>query len=320
MRGEVQEKAPLGVAQVRPLTAVTALAWYDGHQNIRLYCQNTAGSVTEACGTDGNWGPGAVLTGPAPGSKLATTMWRDGGGVHIRLYYQDEQHTLRELCYEAGGWYAGRLAVTDAAPGTAVAAVSWRNSQGDVHIRVYFQDTANRLVEQCNDHGSWATGGLSRPVATVSAGVAATQWTDAAGFHLQVYWFTELILSYPVVTVASYDSSDGQWKPAYAAGVPGDGSDIAVLQWSDSAGGSHRRIIHQSYLGPVVGFDLDNGLGSENTFGAAPAPGTSIALARFADSTGDHVRLYYQGQKNSILEYAQDAGTWWAQPAVVPTC
>jgi hypothetical protein len=316
MLGEVQETTTLDAAAVRPLTAVTALAWYDGRQNIRLYYQDTAGRVVEACGTDGSWVPGAVLTGAAPGSKLATTTWRDGGGVHIRLYYQDARGALGELCYDDGdGWYTGRLAVTGAAPGTGIAAVSWRNPEGDVHIRVYYQDTASNLAEQCNDHGVWTVGGLSQGTGTLSTGIAAAQWTDDAGFHIRVYWVDADILSYPVVALSSYDN--GQWTVVSLTKIiTDDASELALLQWTDGPGRGHQRIAYQASLS-VIDHALDNDVYAGHAFGAPPAPGTGIALARFTDSAGDHVRLFYQSPQNAILEYAQDFGAWQDQPTVV---
>lgn len=317
MLGEVRETTALDVAAVRPLTAVAALAWYDGRQNIRLYYQDTAGRIVEACGTDGNWVPGAVLTGAAPGSKLAATTWRDAGGAHIRLYYQDARGTLGELCYDdAGGWYAGRLAVTGAAPGTGIGAVSWRNPEGDVHIRVYYQDTANKLSEQCNDHGAWTAGGLSLGTGTLSTGIAAAQWTDDAGFHIRVYWFNAVILPSPVVAMSMYDN--GRWTYDVTTDISSDGSGLAVLQWTDGPGRAHRRIASQGFPS-IVDYALDNDGYAKHAFDAPPAPGTGIALARFTDDAGGHVRLYYQSPQDAILEYAQDFGAWQDQPAVVPT-
>ena len=60
----------------------------------------------------GQWAPGPfVVPGAAPGSGIAVVSWADGGGVHLRAYYQDAQNTIREQCYDSGAWVSGRFVV-----------------------------------------------------------------------------------------------------------------------------------------------------------------------------------------------------------------
>jgi hypothetical protein len=51
------------------------------------------------------------VPGAAPGSGIAVVSWADGGGVHMRAYYQDAQNTIREQCYDSGAWMSGQLVV-----------------------------------------------------------------------------------------------------------------------------------------------------------------------------------------------------------------
>ena len=64
------------------------------------------------------------------------------------------------------------------------AAVTWTDSGGAVHIRVYSSD-GYTVTERCADSGnsSWTNGGFSAPGSQVSA----TCWNDSAGVHIRVY-------------------------------------------------------------------------------------------------------------------------------------
>ena len=63
------------------------------------------------------------------------------------------------------------------------ASVSWVDSSGVPHIRVYSTD-GYTVIERCNDGtSSWYTGAFSAPGSQVSAAV----WQDSNGAHLRVY-------------------------------------------------------------------------------------------------------------------------------------
>ena len=64
----------------------------------------------------------------------------------------------------------------------STAAVSWIDSGGQPHIRVYSCD-AYTVIERCYDGAGWQTGEFEQPGSAVSA----TSWSDSAGIHIRVY-------------------------------------------------------------------------------------------------------------------------------------
>jgi hypothetical protein len=62
------------------------------------------------------------------------------------------------------------------------AAISWFDSNNQLHIRVYSTD-GYTVTERCADGQGWTTGEFSQPGGAVSA----TCWNDSAGVHLRVY-------------------------------------------------------------------------------------------------------------------------------------
>ena len=62
------------------------------------------------------------------------------------------------------------------------AAVSWLDSGGTIHIRVYSTDGYN-VSERCWDGSGWTTGGFKQSGSAVSA----TSWQTQAGISIRVY-------------------------------------------------------------------------------------------------------------------------------------
>ena len=63
------------------------------------------------------------------------------------------------------------------------AAISWFDSSGGLHIRVYSTD-GYHVTERCMDpEGGWKTGAF----AEAGSQVSATCWNDGEGVHLRVY-------------------------------------------------------------------------------------------------------------------------------------
>ncbi|OAP55737.1 hypothetical protein AYL99_09889 [Fonsecaea erecta] len=116
-------------------TSIRATSWA-----IQEYCY---------CGQSG-WGRGATLWNARPGSSIAATRWFSGPldsvhrNLHIRIYYQDEQSYIRELCWQVGGWSIGGFSQR-ALAATPIAAIAWQDHQ--VNIRVFWQDNSKVLFE-----------------------------------------------------------------------------------------------------------------------------------------------------------------------------
>lgn len=64
----------------------------------------------------------------------------------------------------------------------ATASVSWLDSGGTVHIRVYSSDGYN-VSERCWDGSGWSTGQFKAPGSDVSA----TCWQGSGGVSIRVY-------------------------------------------------------------------------------------------------------------------------------------
>jgi hypothetical protein len=63
----------------------------------------------------------------------------------------------------------------------STASVSWKDSSGNAHVRVYSCDGYN-IIERCFD-GSWTTGALTAPANEVSA----TSWPNGSSVSIRVY-------------------------------------------------------------------------------------------------------------------------------------
>ncbi|WP_114953584.1 fucose-binding lectin protein [Sphingosinicella terrae] len=64
----------------------------------------------------------------------------------------------------------------------STAVVSWVDSGGQDHIRVYSCD-AYTVIERCYDGAGWQIGDFKQ----AGSAVSATSWNDSAGVHLRVY-------------------------------------------------------------------------------------------------------------------------------------
>lgn len=113
----------LGV-RVAPNTSIAATNW--DKTSIRVYCQGNAtasqtiiaytnlmlpteessNAIQEFC-VGHPWKRGATLPIADSGSDLAALSFKDGGKIHLRVYYQAPDLSLREHCYDSG-WFEGK--------------------------------------------------------------------------------------------------------------------------------------------------------------------------------------------------------------------
>ncbi|KAF1954372.1 fucose-specific lectin [Byssothecium circinans] len=141
--------------RVAPSSKISAIHWHVD-TSIRVYFQGkslppASCAIQEYCycGRSG-WCRGATLWNARPGSSIAATRWFSGAldsvhrNLHIRIYYQDEQSYIRELCWQVGGWSKGGYSQW-ALGGTPIAAFAWHDYQ--VSIRVFWQDNYRALFE-----------------------------------------------------------------------------------------------------------------------------------------------------------------------------
>jgi len=85
------------------------------------------------------------------------------------------------------------------------AAVSWLDTSGTVHIRVY-STNGYTVTERCWDGASWTNGGFSQPGEQVSA----TSWQGPGGLSIRVYCnFENQTVEY------CWDQGGGWYQGAY---------------------------------------------------------------------------------------------------------
>lgn len=79
---------------------------------------------------------------------------------NIHVYYQDEDHSIRELKYSADddAWYENETCVANALPGTGLSIITGGDGN---EIRLFYQDSQNQIREIYSDTDT--TGRIVRP-------------------------------------------------------------------------------------------------------------------------------------------------------------
>ncbi|KAH6854052.1 hypothetical protein B0I37DRAFT_349422 [Chaetomium sp. MPI-CAGE-AT-0009] len=216
---------------------LAAIGFQDGNgDHIRVYYQDAEGYIRETFYDSGSgWvrrnedviGKGKLNTG------IAAITWANG--TQIRIYYLSEDSHLVERCYtggSAGGWSDGALtrARFQAAPYSQVGAVPF--SLGKYDIRVYYQNTENKVVEAVLDPGAetWAKGNANLPTAIPGTSISAVSSDNRPNQRVWVYY--QLDNTKPV----EYQmNSNGGWvvggyKPT---GTFAPGAYISAVHWGD---------------------------------------------------------------------------------------
>lgn len=109
----------------------------------RIYYVGSDRKIREIVESNMKWFPGdGVLAETLENSSIAATSWN--GLDHIRLYYQDAQGRLCELCYDKGsGWFPGAT-LSEALPPVPIAAYSF-DSKGTHIVVAYVHNSEVRL-------------------------------------------------------------------------------------------------------------------------------------------------------------------------------
>ena len=108
----------------------------------------------------------------APLSKLATIQWN----YHLRVYYQNKDNEIIELCHDGSGWTTGAtmplLSGKQPSEGTAIASIGWNDNS----IRNYVQGEDNYIWEYVHESG-WSSHQLLQ-YAKPYTPLAAVTWSD----------------------------------------------------------------------------------------------------------------------------------------------
>jgi hypothetical protein len=102
-------------APPRCAIAVTNFNASSSGVSLRLYYAAANNLILEKGYDTGSWYDGSFKQACIPGSKVAAISWGGGGGVQIRVYFQNgtQDSAITEWCWN-GGWVAGQSALPPA--------------------------------------------------------------------------------------------------------------------------------------------------------------------------------------------------------------
>jgi hypothetical protein len=142
--------------KVPPFSQIAVTSWDD--RNIYVFYQTDDLTIREFCGWadkegHSHWRLGSRIATAAPGSFIGVVNWKRSTRTNLRLYFESENHTLREKCWE-GAWDSNpgyyKLKTT---PGAPIAAIAWGSlglegsDYEGLYMRVYTIDELGNIVE-----------------------------------------------------------------------------------------------------------------------------------------------------------------------------
>ncbi|KAJ3559349.1 hypothetical protein NM688_g402 [Phlebia brevispora] len=142
-------------------------------------------TIQEFCTDDTvQWQRGAILPTALSGSSLAAVSYTYQG-LQVRIYYQAEDLSIREHCWNgAHGWHQGKLNGGKAPGHTPITAIGYPG-RGAAVQKVYWINTQNEIV-QAEYKGNWTpTTTVMGPVRSGS-GLAAAHWNN--GQRIRLYY------------------------------------------------------------------------------------------------------------------------------------
>lgn len=160
-------------------TSIAATNW-DGSA-IRVYCQEeNSNAIQEYC-VGNPWKRGVTLPIADSGSNLAALSFKIAGKIHLRVYYQAPDLSLKEHCWD-GGWSEGGFNPGVALKSSAIAATTWDSSTDGLQLRLFWQDRYG-LLRGHKWSGSWdSTGSINS--APVGTHISATNWNTGSSIKL----------------------------------------------------------------------------------------------------------------------------------------
>ncbi|THH31406.1 hypothetical protein EUX98_g2796 [Antrodiella citrinella] len=299
--------------KILPWSSVAVVTSQTGQAQI--FYQKPGGGIVQNERLEGSWtnqSSSDPLVKAALFSPLAALSFNVSDGKEVRLYYLNQQYILQEyiLSKSKGVWYTGSLGSMNiqAAPNTSFAAVH-HGRQGDgLYIRVYYQEPISRHIQElCHDGQHWSKGSLIPCTALYGTRLAATVSTEATAVEprLRLYYQTNDLS----IKDCRYES--GEWVPGElnAPRAPG-WTPISAFCSSSKAEPLHKthvywRDVSNDLVETVSSGDDRWGPVTKLEGTGQTAPGTQFAVASWSDD--EHLRIYYQGSNDSILEACQDS-------------
>jgi hypothetical protein len=102
-------------AQPRASLSVTDFNASSSGVSLRVYYGTADNKILEKA-WDGSWTSGGFSQPSIPGSESAVITWGSGGGLQLRVYFQNGTHVtgVSEWCWGTGGWTKGVAAIPPA--------------------------------------------------------------------------------------------------------------------------------------------------------------------------------------------------------------
>lgn len=240
--------------------------------------------------------------------QLGAVQWNDNG-TEIRLYGpdQDLKKVLEYSWQRSDPWVQGETPA-ECSVTSRVAAVHWHKDDA-THLRLYAQDTSNRIVEWCYDTGASWTKGQTVSGAYPGTGIAALALFNPKKDSAHLFLYYQAANNQIIELYWDGDTRSG-WVPSHAFQGAAQGTGIAAVYFLDEDNNPHKRLYYQDTTGLIIEQCWDGGewaLGY--TFSAAPV-GNAIAATHWWRD-GSHVRLYYQSSPSEIIEWCYDTGSSW---------
>ncbi|KAL1981057.1 hypothetical protein VTN96DRAFT_3122 [Rasamsonia emersonii] len=145
--------------------------------------------LTSAAGDEGEWTDAKFPAVKPLQSTQLTAARTDEDNANIHVYYQDEDHSIRELKYSADddAWYENETCVANALPGTGLSIITGGDGN---EIRLFHQDSQNQIREIYSDTDT--TGRIVRRIEKYTllpgAGISAVAWNyGKRNFQIRVY-------------------------------------------------------------------------------------------------------------------------------------
>ncbi|KAF9783828.1 fucose-specific lectin [Thelephora terrestris] len=169
-------------------TRLSAVYFHDGEGgvNVCVYYQELGSQAIAELRNDGGcWAKGDRLPDALDGTSIAAVALNLNGGVSMRVYYQAEDLSLKDHCYDSDrGWYSGEWNPGRVPGGSPINALAYEINE-ELHLRVCWHNQQDEIVTSMNT-GSWG------PITKVLGGVtsdfqfALVQWVD--GKYIRLYY------------------------------------------------------------------------------------------------------------------------------------
>jgi hypothetical protein len=108
----------------------------------------TLGNGIQPCDHEDTWNTRGPVAWGAPDAPLSAVAWgEDFDGPHVRVYYLGmDGVSLREACWDGGGWQDGAFSA-HAGTMSPLAATGWRTIHDDLRLRVYYEPNPSWVQE-----------------------------------------------------------------------------------------------------------------------------------------------------------------------------